>query len=405
MRILILGINYTPELTGIGKYTGEMAAWLAQQGHEVKVVTAPPYYPAWQVGAGYSARRYQREIIDGVTVWRCPLWVPGKVSGLKRIAHLLSFSFTSLWPMLAQVLWRPQVVMVIEPPLVCAPQALLVARLSGAQAWLHVQDFEVDAAFALGILKPGISRTIAQAIESWLMRRFDRLSSISLAMCDRFTGKGADPDRVALFPNWVDTDVITARQNRPDLAAELGVPAGRIICLYAGNMGEKQGLELLVEAAERAQADPRIHFLLCGDGAARARLERQTAGLGNVSMAPLQPLERLNDLLACAHIHLLPQRADVGELVMPSKLTGMLASGRPVIATALPDSLVAIAISNCGLVTPPGDAAEFLSAIQTLADDPGRRAELGKIARKIAVNDMSKNAVLSRTFGHLTECQ
>ena len=122
MKILIHGINYAPEIIGTGKYTGELGRWLAARGHEVRVVTAPPYYPAWRVGEGYSAGRYRRESIAGVDVWRCPLWVPEKPSGLKRLLHLASFASSSFPIMLRQALWRPDVVMLIEPPLLGAPR-------------------------------------------------------------------------------------------------------------------------------------------------------------------------------------------------------------------------------------------------------------------------------------------
>ena len=107
-RILLVTINYWPELTGIGKYTGEMAEWLSERGFEVKVITAPPYYPAWKVSDGYSSVFYRKEKINGVSVIRCPLWVPGKLSGLKRILHLASFSLTSFPVMIWTALWwRP----------------------------------------------------------------------------------------------------------------------------------------------------------------------------------------------------------------------------------------------------------------------------------------------------------
>src|SRR5512139_923718 len=102
-----------------------MAAWLASRGHEVRVITAPPYYPAWKVTRGHSSWRYRREHIDGVVVWRCPLWVPTRPTGMTRILHLTSFAITSLPVLLSQILWRPDIVMTIEPPLICAPQAWL----------------------------------------------------------------------------------------------------------------------------------------------------------------------------------------------------------------------------------------------------------------------------------------
>ncbi|HSY01424.1 MAG TPA: glycosyltransferase, partial [Acidobacteriaceae bacterium] len=116
MRILLLGLNYAPELTGIGKYSGEMMEWLAGRGHEVRVVTTPPYYPAWQVWAGYRWWQYRREVSSaGVGIWRCPIWVPKKPGGLTRILHLGSFALSSVPVMLGQAAWGPEVVITVEP--------------------------------------------------------------------------------------------------------------------------------------------------------------------------------------------------------------------------------------------------------------------------------------------------
>src|SRR6266576_4194403 len=163
MRVLICGINFAPEPVGIGKYTGEMAEWLAGRGHEVRVVTAIPHNPWWRVPPGFRAWRYTREqsfqvsplresrsqrtSAARVDVFRCPLWVPKSPSGLRRLCHLASFGLSSLPTTLWQRTWRPDLVFVVEPTLFCSLQALLVAAWSGAKTWLHIQDFEVDAAF------------------------------------------------------------------------------------------------------------------------------------------------------------------------------------------------------------------------------------------------------------------
>ena len=225
MRLLIYGLNHAPEPTGIGKFTGEMAAWLASRGHEVRVVTAPPYYPAWRVGPGYSAWRWQREEIEGARVYRCPLYVPAQPSGTKRILHLASFALSSLPVALWQALvFRPQVLIAIAPALTSIPGARLAAALGGAAAWLHIQDFEIDAAFALGMVSGGPVRRFALGSESWLLRRFHRVSSITPAMVARLGEKGVAAARRRLFPNWVDT--ATIRPAGSALRRELG-PAAR----------------------------------------------------------------------------------------------------------------------------------------------------------------------------------
>lgn len=405
MRILLYGINFLPELTGIGKYTGEMAEWLAARGHEVRVVTAPPYYPEWRVGAGFSGWKYGKEVLPaplsrkgrgGVCVYRCPLWVPGRPSGLKRILHLASFALSSLPVMLRQTFWRPDVVWVVEPPLFCSPAALLTARLCGAKSWLHVQDFEVDAAFDLGILKAGLLRRWVLAVERWLMRRFDHVSTISDNMLKRLEDKGVV--RGGLFPNWVDADRIFPLAEASPLRRELGIADDTLVALYSGNMGRKQGLEIIVEAARALAGKADLHFVLCGDGAEREELLKLASGARNISFYPLQPVERLNDLLNMADIHLLPQKAGAADLVMPSKLTGMLASGRPVVASATAGTQIAGIVQQCGKVVAPGEAKAFADAVAWLLENRDEAKKLGEAGRRFAVEMWGAETVLSR-FG------
>jgi colanic acid biosynthesis glycosyl transferase WcaI len=395
LRILVHGINFAPELTGIGKYTGEMVEWLAGRGHTVRVVTTPPYYPQWNIQPGFSACRYRREVRGGATVWRCPLWVPGARSGPKRLLHLASFAASSKPVMLGHAAWRPDVVMAIAPALMSAPVAWMTARLCGARAWLHIQDFEVDTAFDLGLLESPHARGAALALERWLLRRFDRVSAISPRMVERLGAKGVQSERQLLLPNWVDVTEISPLAASP-YRADMGLASDTVVALYSGNMGEKQGIELLVDAARALAPLSHIVFVLCGDGAARARLESAAQGLTNIRWLPLQPAERLNDLLNLADIHLLPQRADVADLVMPSKLTGMLASGRPVVTTAAPGTQVAAVVADAGLVVPPGDREAFAEAITRLAANPELRARLGRAGREYALQHLDRDAVLGR---------
>jgi colanic acid biosynthesis glycosyl transferase WcaI len=400
LRALLCCINYAPELTGIGKYTREMAEWLADRGIDVTVVTAPPYYPAWRVEEPYSASRYSRETLRGVRVIRCPLWIPRRATGLKRIVHLASFALSSLPVLLwLAVRQRPRLVLVVEPPLFAAPAAKLAARLAGATAWLHVQDFEVDAAFNLGVLRLGALRRFALAAEGWLMRGFDRVSTISEKMVAHLAAKSVTADRTRLFPNWVELDRIRPLTYTPRLREE-HFAADRIVVLYSGNMGAKHELETLIEAAKLLEgaADERIHLLLCGDGVGKEALQQRAKDARNITFWPLVPVERLNELLNLADIHVLPQRGDAEDLVFPSKLTNMLASGRPVVATAKAKTQIADVLADAGVVVPPGDPAALADALRSLAADPERRRALGAHARRTAEQLWDKNAVLAKAF-------
>ena len=399
MRILLYSMNFAPEPTGIGKFSGEMAAWMAERGHAVRVVAAPPYYPNWETAPGYAWPPYRRESWQGVEVLRAPIWVPKSPGGSARVAHLLSFAISSLPIMLSQLFWRPDLVISVAPALLCAPAGLLTARLCGSQSWLHLQDFEVDLAFRTGLLKGKFLQRMFLRLESWFLRRFDTVSSISSRMVEQLLKKGVQPEKTSYFPNWVDLSHIKPTVSSEKYRAEMGIPQDAIVVLFSGSLGGKQGLMVIPEAAALLTARSEIVFVVCGDGMMKPELQAAAAGLSNVRFLPLQPFERLGELLCMADIHLLPQNRGVADLVLPSKLSGMLASGRPVVATSDVGSELNAVVSGCGLVVPPQDAVALAKAIGGLADDPIFRLELGRRAREYAEANFGRDAILERIFG------
>jgi colanic acid biosynthesis glycosyl transferase WcaI len=395
MKILFQHIFYRPEPIGNGTYTGEMCEWLAGKGHEISVVCPPPYYPHWSVPSPYRQWQYRSEVVNGIQVRRCPIWLPRKTRGAQRVLHELSFLLFSLPVMLREALRSPDLVFVLEPSLVNGVSALLAARICGARCWLHVQDFEIDIAFNLPGSGAGLLRRLALCCERFLMRRFDVVSSISERMVERLQAKGVPPERTALFPNWVDTNWIYPLEAADTLRAEMGVPPGRLVALFSGTLGPKQGVDVLIEAARRLESRVDVDIVICGDGGVLSALKRQAEGLTNVRFHPLQPLDRLNALLSSADIHVLTQRPQIADLVMPSKLLGMLASGRPIVATAAAGTEVFKAVSACGIVTPPDDPGALAEAITLLAKNPQHRARLGSAGRQFAIARLEKDRVLS----------
>lgn len=409
MKILIYGLNFEPELTGIGKYTGEMAHWLANGMHEVRVVTAPPYYPGWKVDKAYLRQPYRKQRKGNLFVFRCPLYVPAKPTGMKRILHLFSFALFSFPTMLAQIAWRPHAVLMIEPTLACAPAALLVSKLSKAHAMLHIQDFEVDAAFNLNIVKSQAIRKLVTSFEKWVMNRFDTVSTISNGMLKTLEAKGIQKDKSFQLPNWVDIQHIypihydhsAAKLNANHFAKFFGFSEEDVVLLYSGNMGEKQGLDLIIHAAAALKSSPKYKFVMCGNGAACARLKEAAKNLCNVFWLDLQPIELLNQLLNFADIHLLPQQEGAADIVMPSKLTGIFASGKPVIATSTTGTSLYDTVTDRGIVVPPGDLSQFVAAIVSLASNPEQQIRLGYSARQFAEQNLSKDGILQKLEQHL----
>ncbi|MDB6083064.1 MAG: wcaI [Gammaproteobacteria bacterium] len=399
MRILVYSVNFAPEPTGIGKYSGEMAEWLVDQGHSVRVVAAPPYYPSWKVDPAYARPRYRREQWHGVDIWRAPLWVPKTPGGFARVLHLMSFAFSSFPLMVRQISWRPHLVLTVAPAFLCAPAGLLTARLCGAESWLHLQDFEVDLAFRMGLLKGKLLQRLVLRMERWLLRRFDSVSSISSRMVELLLHKGVEPKRTRYFPNWVDISTIKPSVERGNYRAQLGIPDSAAVVLFSGSLGGKQGLMTIPQTASLLAASSDIVFFVCGDGVMKPELEAAAANLTNVHFLPLQPLERLGELLSTADMHLLPQSSDAADLVLPSKLSGMLASGRPVIATCHSGTELDAVVSKCGLVVRPQDVPGLAEAICKLVDEPMARLELGRRARAYAEANFERDAILGRIFG------
>lgn len=394
---MLISTNFSPELTGIGKYSGEMAQWLADNGNKVKVICSPPYYPEWKINKDYSSWRYTKETNGNLAVLRCPIWVPRKVTGIKRIIHLASFALSSFPVVIKQVFWKPEVVICIEPPIFNSFGALLTSKLSGAKSILHIQDFEIDAAFDLGIITSKRLKNYIYKFERFLLERFTKVSTISESMKKLLTKKGVSAERQLLFPNWVDTDFITPYQTST-YRTKLSIAENKIVALYSGNMGEKQGLEIIIKAAE-ALTD--ITFVMCGSGSALTRLRKQAAHLNNIIWLPLQPYENLCDFLNLADIHLLPQQFGAADLVMPSKLTGMLSSGKAIIATADEGTEIHSVLQSRGLTVRPEDTLGFINAIQYFVDHPDERINCGANARKYAELHLNYKAIMNNFFNEL----
>jgi colanic acid biosynthesis glycosyl transferase WcaI len=394
-KILIIGLNFFPETTGAGRYTTEMAVHLSDKGSAVRVITAHPYYPGWRIQSNSRAWQYRFEEWRGIQIFRSPLWVPKKPSRLNRLPHLLSFVLSCFPVALMQVIWKPDLVLCVLPTLFSAPVALLVARLSGARSWLHIQDFEIDAAFNLGIL-PGRRHLnkLVQSLERLLLTHFDRVSTITERMLALAANKGVPADRLSLAPNWVDTKQIYPLSGNNPLRAELGIADDNRVVLYHGNMGYKQGLEIILDVAAQLRDQSNILFLICGEGPLRAELEEKAQGCSNVRVSGLQPEEKLNQLANLADVHILPQRADAADLVMPSKLTTMLASGKPVVACADPGTQLWNVVKDVGIPVKPEDAHPLAAAILALIKDPSESARLGRLGRAYATKYLEKEQLL-----------
>jgi len=281
---------------------------------------------------------------------------------------------------------------------------LLVAQLCGAKSWLHLQDFEVDVAFRTGLLKGKLLQRIVLRMERWILRRFDNVSSISNRMVERLIAKGVKPERTKYFPNWVDIAHIKPSIAKGVYRAELGVPDDATVVLSSGTLGGKQGLMAIPKVAIRLAHRKDILFVICGDGVMKPSLKPRWISGKRALYSPATLCASRRTALHGGYppAHAKPHAAD---LVLPSKLSGMLASARPVIATCHAGTELESVVSKCGQVVAPGDIAALADAVCKLADEPATRTELGRRGRAYAEKCLERDEVLASIFGQFEETE
>ena len=404
LKISIVSINYAPEPTGISVYSTGLAEFLAAAGHSVTVYTAFSYYPAWKKSDADIGRLFASDLINGVAVKRSYIYVPAQPTALRRILHEFSFASSAALRFLFGS--RPDVTIVVSPPLLLGVLFGLVTKLKRSPMVLHVQDLQPDAAIDLGMLKPGKLTQVLFAIERWGYSLATRVSTISGAMRRKIESKGVPEEKCLIFKNWANDELIQPLEPADSLRAEWSLD-GRFVVLYSGNMGVKQGLGMMLDAAEALRLDPDILFLIVGDGGEKERLvsTAQARGLSNVRFMPPVAKEELSRLLASADVAVITQKSGIDDLVLPSKLGNLLSSQRAVIASTTSQSELATILkqSDCGVVIPPEDGGELASSVQQLKDDSSVRQRLASNGRKYAVSNLGSQAILKKFAADLVD--
>lgn len=397
MKILVYGINYYPELTGIGKYTGEMCEWLAARGHQVEVITSMPYYPEWKIQEKYRNKWWHTENIHGVKVNRVPFYVPEKVTGIRRVFHELSFVINSSFFWVPRFFKSYDLVIGVCPPLQAGIFPYLYKIIRRKPFIFHVQDLQVDMARELGLLKSKFLFDILDRTEKFLVRRATLVSTIGEGMKKRLLKKGVKEDRIFLLPNWVDTEFIKPLEEVP-LKLDLGFKKEDKIVLYSGSMGEKQGLEIILIIAEKLKDEASLFFVFCGAGGSKERLKELASkkNLCNVRFLNVQPYEKLDQLLNMADIHLVLQKKAASDLVFPSKLLSILSAGALAIVTATRHTELhdLIMQKEMGIIIEPENQDALYSAIWENLNKNNNSLKVN--ARKFAVEELSIGKILHK---------
>ena len=404
-KILFIGGNFSPEQTGIGKYSGEMIQWLSQEGFDCTVVTTYPYYPQWKIQVSYhkSSFWYKKEIIPakdkvskGFTVIRCPHYIPKKPTGFRRIISDLSFFLTSSFVIFGMLLKKKNdFVFTVAPPFCLGLLGVLYKKLKGAKFLYHIQDLQIEVAQNLEIVKSKSLFNTLFTIERYIYKNADFLSTISEGMIKKVKDKAKK--EVLFLPNWVDTQRFHPINNKEKLKLDFNFNVNDKIVLYSGAIGEKQGLEAILDSAKFLEYIPYLKFIICGSGPYKENLLqlKKKMNLQNVIFLPLQPFEKLNALLNVADVHLVLQKNGASDLMMPSKLSTILSVGGVSIVTAKPGSSLfdVIDYNNAGLLIEPECQDALNSAIKyAISID---HAEIESNARCYAEKNLAIDKILS----------
>jgi colanic acid biosynthesis glycosyl transferase WcaI len=342
-RLLLIGYNFSPEPTGIGKYSGEMISWLVERGYDCTVVTSYPYYPFWKIQKPYDKNKFwyltekSTDVQSGgqLKIYRCPQYVPNKPSGLKRIILDLTFILSACLPVIRLLFGkRFDFVMSVAPSFQVGLLGVLFKKFHKSKLIYHIQDLQIEAARDLKLIKfkPAI-KTLFR-VEKFIFDKCDVISSISPGMVMKINEKAQK--EVMLFPNWTDIKSFYPIDNKINLRKKYGYAPTDKIVLYSGSIGEKQGLESILHVADQLRNHADIKFVICGSGPYEEKLQQLAVkfNLQNVTFFPIQPTSDFNRFLNLADVHLVIQKAGASDLVMPSKLTTILAVGGLAVVTA-----------------------------------------------------------------------
>jgi len=405
MRFLVLGLNYLPESTSIGPYTADLAEYLQQRGHQVQVITGFPMAPQWKIWAPYVAKRFMREVINGVPVLRTYLYVPkqpGKT--LNRILFDTSFTASSLLGGLA--IGRCDLIVAISPPLQIGLTAWLLGFLKGAQFFFHIKDLMPDAAVVTGMLNQNtMAVRIGYALERFVYQRARGIGVICDGFAQNLIAKGVPSEKIVVLPDYIDLEFICPLEQNSGFREQYDIKPDDFLVMYSGSVALKQGLHTLVETAAEFRDSDAVVFYLIGEGPYLQELKAKAEELRltNLRFLPLQPRESLPVQLSAADALVITQKRAITDVVFPGKLLYYMASGRPILAAVSPDSETGRFVSShqVGLVVPPEDHKGLAEAIRFLQQNRHEADKLGRNGRTVAEDRFDRRVVLKQFAEHL----
>jgi colanic acid biosynthesis glycosyl transferase WcaI len=402
MKILVASMNFAPDHAGIAIYSTDFSVYLAEKGHLVSMVTGFPFYPHWKKRQEDEYRCFKRETYKGVEVYRGYVYVPSRVTTLRRLWHEFSFCFFAFINFFRS--GRPDVIVLFTPPFFLGVVGVVAKWIWRRPLVINIQDLPLDAAIALGMMKRGFAAQIMLALEGWIYRNADLVVTISSVMLDNVRAKGVSDDRLYLVPNWIDVSEASKVADKGQFLSQHPQAQGKFTLAYAGNLGIKQGVDSLIYFARDVAHIDGVHVFVIGDGADKSRIIAlaNDLKLKNVTFLPFLSPDEYQLMLADVNVIFVAQRSGAGNNFFPSKLLGLMAQGKPLLVAADTDSELACVLTEtgCGLVSSYGDTEKLVVNFMHLLENRGALAEMGAKGRQ-AVMAFDRNKVLSPWLGRM----
>lgn len=398
-QITVISYYSPEELTGIGKYNGEMIGWLTGHGIKALNFSTAPFYPYWKVYKGHKNKFYNKAISDNLVDVRSWVYIPKSPGALLKIVSELTFFVSAFIALMINIKdCRKSILTVVVLPPFFLPVLPFIAKfLVKSKIWCHIQDLQVDAARELNLL-PGRLCGYLEKFERLQLAHADYISTISEGMRRKMASKKLNKDTI-LMPNWADLEHIRPTKQDTWLHGHLGLDLSKKLIVYSGNIGEKQGLELILDVAYMLRHKDGYEFVILGEGLYKEKLKTIGEGLDlpNLTLGSLVPKNRVNQMLNSSFLQLVVQKPEGADSFFPSKLTNILAAGCASIITANKGtSLHNLMKPNMSsYVIEPDNKQALYEAILTIDGDISLRQRIKENARTWAEHHLKIDPCLS----------
>jgi colanic acid biosynthesis glycosyl transferase WcaI len=400
MNILLISLNYKPEEIGVGKFSGELVDELIEFGHSIDVITTYPFYPDWEISPiNSNPYIYSTAKTKNLKIHRCPIYVPKKITIFRRLLHYLSFAVSIVPVLICKINKKYDYVYLVLPSIIALPIVILYAKLKKIRLAVHVQDLEIAATIDAFKLK---KTKIIGIVEKWLIEKSDILITISHDMRQYFIGY--ENVKTLIVRNWVDLKKFELKLDHELILNKFKLKKEEFIILYSGSIGWKQASDILIRVSEKLRKDKNFSYriIICGDGPEKKKLQSISGDDEKIIWMEVLDEKLFCELMCVADVHLITQKREMTKYLMPSKLTSIFASGRPVIAQTDGGTELEYMVKDAGLVVKIGDVDEMTNAILKMKDDIELRRIYGKNAKMKARKYYDKDKVLSELNSELT---